>query len=153
MKTVGVSATTILTLAFLMIVTVQGCHKIQSSKKTNAARNEDNSGQPISFDNSSQPIACTLSASKLGERKSGIGRELQSALIAVKELENGFAYSFPSDDETQARLTQFIALEQECCAFLRFRLQPERENQRIWLEVTGPEGTKEFLKDMFHPQG
>ncbi len=44
-----------------------------------------------------------------------------------------------------ALLGEFIQLERQCCPFLRFQLTVEPGGGPIWLELTGPPGTREFL--------
>jgi hypothetical protein len=36
--------------------------------------------------------------------------------------------------------------ERECCRFLRFRLDAEPDRARVTLDVTGPDGTEDFLR-------
>ncbi len=38
-----------------------------------------------------------------------------------------------------------IAAERRCCRFLQFVLTMEPDEGPVWLEVTGPPGTAEFL--------
>ena len=40
----------------------------------------------------------------------------------------------------------FVDLERRCCAFLRFELTVEPGGGPVWLELTGPPGTREFLQ-------
>lgn len=49
-------------------------------------------------------------------------------------------------DKWLAAITEIVALERKCCGFVRFRIVIEPEGKPIWLELAGPEGTKEFLK-------
>jgi len=46
-------------------------------------------------------------------------------------------------------VAQLITFERECCPFLRFNLRLEPANGPLWLELTGPEGTKDFLQSLF----
>jgi hypothetical protein len=41
-----------------------------------------------------------------------------------------------------------VDIERQCCRFLRFQLTIEPGADSIVLEVTGPEGTREFLDGM-----
>jgi hypothetical protein len=68
----------------------------------------------------------------------------------MKELEDGFAYRFPSDDSLLADLFTLIQLEHQCCPFLRLGLIVAAGRGPVWLELTGPAGTKEFLVDTFN---
>ena len=76
-------------------------------------------------------------------------QEVRAAALEVKETASGFAYRFPSDDSLLADLFTLIQLEHQCCPFLRFSLVVEAGDGPIWLELTGPPGTKEFLTSIF----
>jgi len=39
-----------------------------------------------------------------------------------------------------------IDAERRCCPFLRFQVVAEAGNGPVWLEVTGPVGTRQFLE-------
>lgn len=91
------------------------------------------------------PIACTLTTPELQERRSKLLQKVRAAALELKELEEGFAYRFSSDDSLLADLFTLIQLEHQCCPFLRFNLIVEAGNEPVWLELTGPTGTKEFL--------
>src|SRR5258708_38564506 len=95
------------------------------------------------------PIACTLTAPELQERRSKLLETVRAAALEIKETADGFAYRFPSDDSLLADLFTVIRLEHQCCPFLRFSLIVEAGSGPVWLELTGPTGTKEFLKSLF----
>ena len=98
----------------------------------------------------SLPIACSLTSAELQERRSTLLQKVRSAVVEVKELDDGYAYSFPSDGEWHRELTSLIDLERQCCPFLRFRITVEANGGPMWLDLTGPEGTKEFLVSTFN---
>jgi len=97
----------------------------------------------------SLPIACSLTNSELQERRRDVLRKVRSAVTELRELEDGYAYCFPSDEKWLTELTTLVSLERQCCPFLRFRLTVESGNGPIWLEMTGPDGTKDFLATTF----
>ena len=97
----------------------------------------------------SLPIACSLTNSELQKRRRGVLHTVLSAVDEVRELENGYAYRFTSEGERLSELAQLVDLERQCCPFLRFCLTIEPDNGPIWLEMTGPEGAKEFLATTF----
>ena len=94
-------------------------------------------------------IACTLTTPELQERRSKLLQKVRGAALELKELEDGFAYRFPSDDSLLTDLFTLIHLEHQCCPFLRFSLIFAAGNGPVWLELTGPAGTKEFLASLF----
>lgn len=95
------------------------------------------------------PVACALTAPELQERRQTVLQKVRRAVQDVRELEDGYAYSFPLSGEWLRELAGMIDLERQCCPFLRFRLTVEESNGLLLLEMTGPEGTKEFLVSTF----
>jgi hypothetical protein len=95
------------------------------------------------------PIACSLTSAELQERRETILKKLRGAVVDFRELDDGYTYSFPSGGEWPSEIGLMIDLERQCCPFLRFRLTVEANGGPISLELTGPSGTKEFLKEVF----
>jgi len=100
-------------------------------------------GRPLEA--SDLPIACKLTDSDFQQRRAGLLRTVASGVVETKELEDGYAYRFPSSVSWLATLAELITVERECCPFLRFNLRLEPAEGPIWLELTGPPGTKDFL--------
>ncbi|MEP6925897.1 MAG: hypothetical protein ABI954_15625 [Pyrinomonadaceae bacterium] len=96
------------------------------------------------------PIACTLSDSAFRVRRNDVVQKIVPAIIETKELENGFAYRFPADDEWLLELAQFVIFERKCCAFLSFKLSIESGQVSIWLELTGQPGAKDFIASLLN---
>lgn len=100
--------------------------------------------------NSSElPIACNLNDSQFQRRRTEPVKTFQKKVLEIKELDEGFAYRFAADENQIADLAQLITFERECCPFLEFNLRIEAANGPVWLELTGPEGTKDFLQSLF----
>jgi hypothetical protein len=97
----------------------------------------------------SLPVACSLMDSELQERRRNVLRKVRSAVSEVKEIEDGFTYRFPSDGGWIRELANLVELEHQCCPFLKFVITVEQAEGPVWLEMTGPEGTKEFLSEVF----
>jgi hypothetical protein len=97
----------------------------------------------------SLPVACSLTERELQERRRNVLQKVRGAVLEVVEKENGYAYSFPSDSAWITELAHLVILEHQCCPFLRFSLTVEPGDGPIWLELTGPEGTKDFLGSIF----
>jgi hypothetical protein len=94
------------------------------------------------------PIACNLTAPEFRQRRAELMQRFQSAVLETKELDAGYGYRFPSDANWIAELAELIVFERECCPFLQFNLRLEPANGPIWLELTGPAGTKDFLNSL-----
>ena len=94
------------------------------------------------------PVACSLTDSELQQRRKEVLLQTKAAMIGMQETESGFLYEFASSSERITTIANLIALEHECCPFLSFRLTVE-PGDSLSLELSGPEGTKEFLVRMF----
>ena len=101
------------------------------------------------MDITSLPVACSLIDRELQERRRDVLQKVRSVVSQVEELENGFRYRFPSDDGRITELANLVELEHRCCPFLKFKMTVEPGDGAIWLQMTGPQGTKEFLAEVF----
>ena len=99
--------------------------------------------------NATLPIACSLTDSEFRERRKTVLREARQKMLEVKEIADGYVYRFPSDDESLAQIINLVRLERKCCQFLQFRITVEAGEGDAWLELTGAEGTKQFLTSLF----
>jgi hypothetical protein len=95
------------------------------------------------------PIAGTLSPGELHERQDGSLRVLRDQAQEVRETSGGYSLRFPASDALLDQLVKLIKLERKCCSFLRFGLVVSPGEGPVWLELTGPEGTKELLRGIF----
>lgn len=101
------------------------------------------------MNSSGLPIACNLNDAAFQRRRAELLKTFQGALLETRELVDGYAYEFPSSAKWIAEVAQLITFERECCPFLRFNLRLEPANGPLWLELTGPEGTKDLLQSLF----
>lgn len=101
------------------------------------------------MDGTNLPVACTLTGPELQERRRQVLRKVGEAVLEVKDLGDGYAYRFPTDEVWIAELAKLITFERQCCPFLKFNVRIEPGAGPIWLELTGPEGTKDFLNSLF----
>jgi|SRR5215204_3436702 len=97
---------------------------------------------------SSLEVACSLMPAELQARRRNLLSRLRSAVSEVTELNDGFSYRFASD-ALLPEIGALIQLEHQCCPFLTFGLTVESGAGAVLLEMTGPEGTKAFLADVF----
>ncbi|MGH7413371.1 MAG: hypothetical protein ACREKJ_04160 [Candidatus Rokuibacteriota bacterium] len=91
------------------------------------------------------PVACTLNEPDLAKRRAGLFADLARRRQEARWLPEGIALRYSSEQGALALLGGFIQLESQCCPFLRFHLTVEPGGGPIWLELTGPPGTREFL--------
>lgn len=94
------------------------------------------------------PIACCLTDAELRRRQATLIAQLGSAVIAVQELPDGFAFQVPGDKSWMTLVAELIAAERECCPFLTFELTAEPNRGPLSIRVKGPAGAKDFLKSL-----
>jgi len=99
------------------------------------------------------PVACALSERELAERRAALLTHLRRHRQEARWLADGAALRFPSGPSVMAVLTEFIRLESQCCSFLRFQLTVEPGGGPVWLELSGPPGTRDFLARELEPTG
>jgi hypothetical protein len=92
------------------------------------------------------PVACSLAAPEMRARRDGLVAEVRRGVEETKRVPGGIALRFPGAARWVETLAGLMALERECCRFLRFRLSAEPDGGPLWLSVTGPRGTAEFLR-------
>ena len=97
------------------------------------------------MENIGKPLSCKLTTPELQNRKATIIAELKALIVSRQELGNGYQYIFEGTDEILDKLTTFIKTERRCCDFFTFQLTVTE--QRAYLNITGPAGEKEFLKE------
>ncbi len=95
------------------------------------------------------PVACCLPSVELREREATLFARFRSAVTEIEEIADGYAFRLPGDGETIALVAAMIAAERECCPFLAFELQAHPNTGPLFIRMTGPVGTKEFLKTIF----
>ncbi len=62
------------------------------------------------------------------------------------EMEDGYALRYPDTPAWHEKLNAFIANWRISSPNMSFELRPESETSSVWLEITGPEGTKQFVE-------
>lgn len=82
------------------------------------------------------------------DRRAGLLASVAAGVIERRDIPGGFAYRFEADAQALRELIEMIDLERQCCRFLRFLLQVEPSDGPVWLELTGPAGTRHFLPDL-----
>lgn len=92
------------------------------------------------------PLACVPGAIPAEERPAhfALARELFGSIAEERQaLMDGYAFRFPAD--TIDSLARFITNERKCCPFLTFVIEVSPAGGPVWLRMTGPSGTREFL--------
>jgi hypothetical protein len=94
------------------------------------------------------PVACCLSDEELRNREATLLALFKAAVIESEELDNGYLFRVRGDNKSIALVTELIIAERECCPFLKFELSLEPAMGPLSVRMTGPAGTKEFLKSI-----
>lgn len=94
---------------------------------------------------STAPLACVPGAIPPEERPAhfALAAELFGTVEERRPVQEGYAFRFaPGQLERVARL---VANERRCCPFLEFTITAGPGDGPVWLRLTGPRGTREFL--------
>ena len=91
------------------------------------------------------PVACTLSPDALKTRREGLLLDLLGRADGHEDLPDGHRLRFASARDTLSLIASAVEAERGCCRFLRFQIVVEPDGGPIWLELTGPSGTREFV--------
>lgn len=92
-------------------------------------------------------IACTLSGPDFAQRRKAVLDLMHARLRELRRQLNGYALRFDPSEDQLATLATLIDVERQCCPFLRFQLTVEPEGGAIWLELSGPPPTGDWLAD------
>jgi hypothetical protein len=96
----------------------------------------------------SLPIACTLTPAELTAMRSGLLPGLLARANAREVVAGGFRWRFSPQADLVKEVGAVIEAEHRCCRFLRFLLLVDPGDGPVWLEVTGPKGTDDFLSTL-----
>ena len=91
-------------------------------------------------------LACDSSAIPLPDRQAHfklLHRLFVESAVERKAVPGGYRFRFGAD--VVELVGRFVENERKCCPFLTFTIEVSGHSGPIWLEVTGPEGTREFL--------
>lgn len=92
-------------------------------------------------------IACLLDEAELRERRAAVRHALETAPLEHRtELPDGYLFRFAPEPGLIERLATFVELERACCPFLTFAIEVSENHGPVALRLTGPAGTKEFLR-------
>ena len=94
------------------------------------------------------PIACSLTTAELRDREATLLAEFRSAVVETEELQDGYAFRLSGDRNWIGLIAELIVAERECCPFLTFEAAALPNMGPVIVRVTGPAGTKEFLRTL-----
>ena len=91
------------------------------------------------------PIACTLGPAAVKARREDLLGGLVRRAEQSVDLPDGYRIRFAPADDILITIATVLETERQCCRFLTFQITAEPDGGPIWLEVSGPPGTREFL--------
>ena len=74
---------------------------------------------------------------------------LTHAITERREVPDGYSFRVGNEHLTTDQLVEWVNLERQCCPFFGFKILWEPENGPVWLQLTGPQGVKDFILDEF----
>ena len=92
------------------------------------------------------PIVCTLTPSALRARRDGLLADLLRQAVDREQSPHGYRLRFAPTGETLSTIARALDAERQCCRFLRFEIAVEPDGGAIFLELSGPRGTREFVQ-------
>ena len=96
-------------------------------------------------------IACDPNAVPADQRQHWMetGQHVYAAVEEIQELPDGYGFRLPPNSAMLLKLTDYIANERLCCAFLRFTVEIEPNKGVFWLRLTGGAGVKAYMRTVF----
>lgn len=95
----------------------------------------------------SKAVVCKLTTPELQERKRTVIAELKAVVLERQKFNNGVRYKFAGTDKNVDLISSFIKTERLCCGFFTFKFTVADEESFAWLELSGPEGTDQFIAE------
>lgn len=92
------------------------------------------------------PLTCKLTTPELQHRKKTILAALKSRVLESTEIKEGVKLRFNGGDDMLDLLLGFIKSERLCCDFFAFTLTVTDAAGFARLELSGPPGTREFIR-------
>src|SRR3984957_6523166 len=96
-------------------------------------------------------LTCNLDGIPAQERAryTELFESLRHAIREKRELPDGYALLLDPAQFTMHQALEWTKLEQKGCTFLEMQVRWDIENGPVWLELKGPEGVKDFIREEF----
>jgi hypothetical protein len=91
------------------------------------------------------PIVCSLTPDALEARRRGLLSEVLRLAESRDKTSDGLRLRFRASSETLELVARAVDAERRCCRFLRFAIVVEPDGGPVFLDLSGPPGTREFL--------
>jgi hypothetical protein len=83
------------------------------------------------------------------DRWAAVGRQVYAAVEEVRDLPDGYRFRLPTTSAMLLQLAEYVSNERLCCGFLRFQIEVEPAKGPVWLQLTGADGVKDYLRAVF----
>lgn len=94
------------------------------------------------------PIVCTLSPEAIRGRRQGLLSDLLRRAEGREESKDGLRLQFSPSADTLTAIVNAVEAERHCCRFLRFGITVEPDGGPVFLDLSGPPGTREFVASL-----
>lgn len=101
----------------------------------------------MSQNDSTRPVACTLTEEQAEERSEEVQSLLISQYTGYAEPEDGLEIRFEGTEESPQAVAQFVSDELQCCSFAEYRIAVSPPYEETVLTVSGPDGTREMFRE------
>ena len=91
------------------------------------------------------PIACTLTPEARRTRREGLLTDFVRCAERREDLADGVRLQFGPSASTINLIARVVEAERHCCRFLRFGITVEPDGGPLFLDLTGPPGTRDFI--------
>jgi uncharacterized protein HemX len=141
--TIGKRGAPAVALSLLVAAGGAGPTLAQNETGTTGARSQQMANQG--------KFACDAKALTPTERAhhKQLTEKLLAARKAIVETEKGYEFQYSPSTVSIAELADWVVAEVKCCPFLDFHIDLEQEGKLACLRLTGPEGTKAFIRPEF----
>jgi hypothetical protein len=99
------------------------------------------------------PVACSLTTVEFRDREATLLQKFRSAVAEIEELQDGYAFRLTGDGQCIGLIAELMVAERQCCPFLTFELVALPQTGALIVRLTGPAGTKEFLRTLLCKPG
>jgi hypothetical protein len=138
-------------LLSLSILPASPASAFQSNSGATTSKSKDKAMKQTDTVKRESPFACNVAgiSAERRPRYMALAKKLVGAKQEIRELEDGYAFRFATDESTIQDLAEFIMYERQCCPFFDLEMVVEREGGPAWLRLRGRDGVKEFIRTEF----
>lgn len=91
------------------------------------------------------PILLSLGPNELHIRNDSLLTGLSDRALSVMPRDKGLTMKFAGSRLILRAIADMIDVERRCCPFLNFRVEVEARYDEVWLDISGPVGSRELL--------